>query len=485
MLGVTQIASDHYSNLQLYISFMQSKCNATGIKALYQCYGDWCPPPEQLGGGQGPKPPGSYTSGVAFLIDLQRMIELATALGKNNDATMYKSYRDAQLADFNAAWLLAGGIYGNSNGDGLQTANAAALYLGAADVAGVSSQVQGALVNDIVNTHGNHWFTGIIGMRFLHNVLTAYGSPNVAIDTLLQPDYPSFAWWFNHPDEPATTMNELPDMSAEGPGMNSRNHHMFASVGGYLYEDLAGIGQIRITDTKYNPTDISQVGFKHAVLFPRATFHTDVGFVQGEYASISGQFAVSWINPNSSAATGGTCIANAPENSPVTFSCPSGATFTDVLFASFGTPQGSCGSFTTGSCNSQNSTFIVRNACIGKSTCTISVADTTFGDPCYNTVKVFDAQLKCNDNAGTHVSATIPTDTKATVRIPFLSNTDLSKVSLSESGTVFYTNGTYINGAVFGISSATAGITDLPVGTVTIDIEVGSGSYVISSALSL
>ena len=49
----------------------------------------------------------------------------------------------------------------------------------------------------------------------------------------------------------------------------------------------------------------------------------------------------------------------------------------------------------------------------------------------------------------------------------------------------FYTNGTYINDAVFGISSATAGISDLPVGTVTIDVEVGSGSYVISSALSL
>lgn len=483
MLGDTQIAIDHYPNLQLYISFMMSKCNSTGIKRLYQSYGDWCPPPMELGTGQGPKPPTSYTSGVAFLIDLQRMVELATALGKNSDAAMYKSYRDAQIADFNAAWLLAGGIYGNANGDGLQTANAAALFLGAADAAGVASQVQGALVNDIVKTHGNHWFTGIIGMRFLHNVLTAYGNPNVAIDTLLQPDYPSFGWWFNHPDEPATTMNELPDMSAEGPGMNSRNHHMFASVGGWLYEDLAGIGQIRITDSTYSPTDITQVGFKHAVIFPRATFHPDVGFAQGEYASISGQFAVSWINPNSSAASGGTCAANAPENSPVTFSCPSGATFTDVIFASFGTPSGSCGSFQVGSCNAANSTSIVRNACIGKSTCTISVSDVTFGDPCFNTVKVFDAQLQCNDNAGTQVSATIPTNAKATIRIPFLSSADLTKVSLSEAGTVFYTNGAFVNGAVPGITAASAGKNDLPVGTTTIDVEVGSGSYVISSAL--
>jgi hypothetical protein len=258
---------------------------------------------------------------------------------------------------------------------------------------------------------------------------------------------------------------------------------MFASVGGYLYEDLLGIGQIRINDPKYDPTDTTQVGFKHAVIFPRSTFHPDVGFVQGEYASISGQFAVSWINPNSSAASGGTCVVGAPENAPVTFSCPSGATFTDVIFASFGTPSGSCGSFQVGSCNAANSTSIVQNACIGKSTCTISVSDVTFGDPCYNTVKVFDAQLKCNDNAGTQVSATIPTNTKATIRIPFSSGVNLSNVTLSEAGTIFYASGAFVNGAVPGITGASAGTTDLPIGTSTIDIEVGSGSYVISSSM--
>lgn len=30
--------------------------------------------------------------------------------------------------------------------------------------------------------------------------------------------------------EPATTFWELPDGDSEGPGMNSRNHHMFAYV---------------------------------------------------------------------------------------------------------------------------------------------------------------------------------------------------------------------------------------------------------------
>ena len=54
---------------------------------------------------------------------------------------------------------------------------------------------------------------------------------------------------------------------------------------------------------------------------------------------------------------------------------------------------------------------------------------------------------------------------------------------MSEAGSVFYTNGAFVNGAVPGITAASVGKNDLPVGTTTIDVEVGSGSYVISSAM--
>jgi alpha-L-rhamnosidase len=36
-------------------------------------------------------------------------------------------------------------------------------------------------------------------------------------------------------------MWELWDAPMEGPGMNSRNHHMFASIGAWFYSHLAGI----------------------------------------------------------------------------------------------------------------------------------------------------------------------------------------------------------------------------------------------------
>jgi hypothetical protein len=46
---------------------------------------------------------------------------------------------------------------------------------------------------------------------------------------------------FNNPYENATTIWELWDASVEGPHMNSRNHHMYASVGAWFYSHLAGI----------------------------------------------------------------------------------------------------------------------------------------------------------------------------------------------------------------------------------------------------
>lgn len=214
-LGDTRIAADHYPNLALYITFMAGQVNKTGIVNTYQSYGDWCPPPPQLNGGQGPKPPHSYTSAVAFLVDLQRMVEIATALGYTADAAQYAAYRASLISQFNAGFLNAAtGIYGNQNGDGLQTANAAAIGINAVQVAGpnVLSAVAAALTHDISVTHtdatGPHWVTGIIGMRFLHPALTAIGQGKLALDTLLQTSYPSYGWEFNHPDEPATTLWE-------------------------------------------------------------------------------------------------------------------------------------------------------------------------------------------------------------------------------------------------------------------------------------
>ena len=49
-------------------------------------------------------------------------------------------------------------------------------------------------------------------------------------------DYPSYGFMITHLDEPATTIWELWDSPTEGPGMNSRNHIMFGTVGSWFYK---------------------------------------------------------------------------------------------------------------------------------------------------------------------------------------------------------------------------------------------------------
>ena len=256
---------------------------------------------------------------------------------------------------------------------------------------------------------------------------------------------------------------------------------VFASVGGWLYEDLAGIDQVRWSNPAYDPTNAQHVGFRHAVIFPRATTHPAVGFVQGEYESQAGRYVVSWANPSD--VPGATCAEGAPENAPVTFSCGAGGVFTAVTFASFGTPSGSCAAgFTKGACDAANSTAIVSAACLGKSSCTISVSTNLFGDPCFDTVKQLDAQLTCSTASGVAVAATVPTNARATVRMPFPASTSLGNVTISEGSAVVFTKGAFVPGAAAGVLGASIGQYDLPVGIVTVDIEVASGAFSFSSS---
>jgi hypothetical protein len=335
------------------------------------------------------------------------------------DTAYLKGLQQTLAGQFFAAWGHGGSYFGSSPTDGAQTAQAHALGVGAVPAANVSA-VAAYLLADIA-AHGGHLSVGIIGMKHLSRALTATGNAYTAVNISLQTTYPSFGWAFNHPDEPATTLWELFNGPSEGPGMNSRNHIMQGSIGAWLYTDVAGIAQ-----------QPGAAAYSSLLLWPRATTHELLPYASGAYASISGAVAVEWqagakafslaatVPPNTAAevrltfpagtapaalvasegAPAATCAADAPENAPVTFSCPPGATFTAVDFASFGSPSGGCaGGFALGSCNAANSTAIVAAACVGAQTCTIDVSDTLFGDPCHNTVKHFDAALRCSSNA--------------------------------------------------------------------------------------
>lgn len=77
----------------------------------------------------------------------------------------------------------------------------------------------------------------------------------------------------------------------------------------------------------------------------------------------------------------------ANENGTVTLTAPAGKVFTTITFASYGTPNGSCGSFTIGGCNASNSKTLVEAAFLNKNSASIDASNSVFGDPCSGTVK--------------------------------------------------------------------------------------------------
>jgi hypothetical protein len=86
---------------------------------------------------------------------------------------------------------------------------------------------------------------------------------------------------------------------------------------------------------------------------------------------------------------------------PLTLTCAGpNAVISRIVFASYGTVVGACGSYSRGTCNAANSSVIVERACVGKHTCTVQADTPTFGDPCYGTVKYLKVQVECSDGGG-------------------------------------------------------------------------------------
>ncbi|XP_043710768.1 beta-galactosidase-like [Telopea speciosissima] len=95
--------------------------------------------------------------------------------------------------------------------------------------------------------------------------------------------------------------------------------------------------------------------------------------------------------------TVGKVCGNAYEGSILELSCGIGGKISAIEFASFGDPQGTCGSFKKGSSDAPNTLSVLQNACLGKESCSINVSGTTFGlsSSNSNTPKKLAVQAVC------------------------------------------------------------------------------------------
>ncbi|KAA8541690.1 hypothetical protein F0562_022842 [Nyssa sinensis] len=88
---------------------------------------------------------------------------------------------------------------------------------------------------------------------------------------------------------------------------------------------------------------------------------------------------------------------NRPLRPKAHLSCAPGQKISSIKFASFGTPEGACGSFREGSCHAHHSYDAFEKYCIGQQSCTVTVAPEMFGgDPCPSVMKKLSVEAICS-----------------------------------------------------------------------------------------
>jgi len=90
------------------------------------------------------------------------------------------------------------------------------------------------------------------------------------------------------------------------------------------------------------------------------------------------------------------CGIASAENTYATVTCPTSYLIQTITFASYGTPTGSCRSFSVvTACHAPNSMTYVSDQCTGQQTCSILASNSIFPDPCSGVEKRMYIQVGC------------------------------------------------------------------------------------------
>jgi alpha-L-rhamnosidase len=154
-------------------------------------------------------------------------------------------------------------------GPGTQASQAIGLYTGIA-----TEKALEPLMRDI-EVHKGHLTTGILGTKFMLDVLSRNGHADLAYRIVTQPDFPGWGWMLKNG---ATTLWEHWELSDN---TFSHNHPMFGSVSQWMMQWLGGI-----------QPDVDSSGFDTFAICPQTV--TGLDWVKSNFQSIRGNIVSNW-----------------------------------------------------------------------------------------------------------------------------------------------------------------------------------------------
>jgi alpha-L-rhamnosidase len=276
--GDTRILERHFDAMRKYVDFLTSRSVRLIARDLGK-YGDWCPP-----GSIAPKrTPVDLTSTWYFYHDTLLLSKIAEVLGRDADHRGLLGLAGDIREAFNMAFLRDGEYaayrFAPVDRSPGQTSNVLPLYLDMVPPE-LKSRVLGRLLQGVVDEQDYHLDTGILGTRYILDVLTENGYADVAFKVSTQRTYPGWGYMV---EEGATTLWERWEKITGG-GMNSHNHIMFGSVDAWFYRVLAGLKYL-------------EPGWKHIQFKPPVVAGLEAA--TATLKSIKGTVGVSWSRTDS------------------------------------------------------------------------------------------------------------------------------------------------------------------------------------------
>lgn len=277
--GDRPLLESQYEGVKNYVEFLRSKANNDLLR--YSHYGDWVAIE---------KTPGDFVSSFYYYYDVVILVKMAEVLGYDAEIKTYKELADKIKKAIHRKYFDS---ETKNYANGTQTANTLPLYQDIVPEEEMGA-VFGNLRNDILYKNNTHLTTGIIGTKYLMEVLTKFNASDLAYDLASQTSYPSWGYMIANG---ATTLWELWQFKT-GPSMNSHNHPMFGSIGSWFYQTLAGIDQ---------QNDSS--GFQNILIRPRMV--RDLEYAAGTIFTPRGKVTSSWIKADRSISLDVTIPVNA------------------------------------------------------------------------------------------------------------------------------------------------------------------------------
>ena len=383
-------AKEHLDDMLSQLDNVKMQAKA-GLNKMHTPYGDWCPPPIKMGTGQGPKPSSPYTSAFSYLAMIGQVQEIALALGNKTVSSKLSTMFNEVAKEFNNVFYSTKNetVYDN----GLQTALVLPMAL---NIVPDMDRAKDALLASIKKMNG-HYNCGIVGFRWLFDVLSNINEHDMALNLLSNTDYPSIGYYFANGEEAATeNLWELPDANREGVGMNSRNHHMWSSYSSYLVRKVAGISQHRASSGHWD-------------LELRPGYFKDLSYASSTLKLKQGDVVLNWEK------IGGTHCDRAAKGDVVHLDCgENGGVISEVTFASYGFLKGTtCSSMKVTSCQDPNTHKKVTEMCLGKNRCDVKSSSDIICNGDVDQVEQLVVKVKCSSKAKLHVKTVVPLGSKA------------------------------------------------------------------------